>query len=615
WEPYVHPEGSLYFRYQNFYTNVYLYDGTNLHYTDKAVDKLCERMGQHHVRLEDTEVGIQYHVDDEGDHVGCYYLCDLTTKEVFWLNDCPEGFVNSWYPNIVVMGREHLSHALQSQFWDHVYMFPHGRHLSQDTLRTMHGDICYFLFDRRTSATTTAPFSDEDLHQFLQISKELVKTFCEIVHIVSDVLMVIERFIRYHGERHAQLECDKSVLEETQENPSWWFTCATWLFFFAPRTNIERLRKVWVDRMVNQTVWAKMIEELQEDLADSITPSTVILTANVGFLAIQSVDQGSGLQGIDRTAGQIISYISTLLSLGNIFASTILARKHKPSRYRRPEDAAQYLSARTQSSYGLEKLAVVMSIPTACFLWALLTFFMAICWVCFYNTSVTTRISIGIALLIVGMLLGSVVYNESWEPSVVFDSGVLRERMERTKSLVKKAKRMPRSVGTKLKKTLSGSLSPRRFTGTFQRTKKARKSTGATSNSSGLAGMRTSLESVSLQGDEKHEPISIVRNPLESGDSRTSLPGRITLRFQDRNPVHTGSLESDRVRRSIENPRRHISIESATPPQSYGDHMYQPHGSISRPRLYGSGGTRDSLESGSTAVTSSMTRSSVEDMV
>lgn len=58
--------------------------------------------------------------------------------------------------------------------------------------------------------------------------------------------------------------------------------------------------------------------------------SAVILTANVGFLAIQSVDQG-GIPGPDRSAGQIVSYISTLLSIGNIIACTVLGQQHRPT--------------------------------------------------------------------------------------------------------------------------------------------------------------------------------------------------------------------------------------------------------------------------------------------
>ena len=53
--------------------------------------------------------------------------------------------------------------------------------------------------------------------------------------------------------------------------------------------------------------------------------ATVLLTANVGLLAIQSVDTGKA----DRSLAQISSYISTFLSLGNIILCTILARQHR----------------------------------------------------------------------------------------------------------------------------------------------------------------------------------------------------------------------------------------------------------------------------------------------
>ena len=76
-----------------------------------------------------------------------------------------------------------------------------------------------------------------------------------------------------------------------------------------------------------------------------ITPpqAVVILAANVGFLAIQSIDQVDENDNPvrDRSVGQIVSYISTIFSIGNILACTILARPHRPSMLHYAEDAVR----------------------------------------------------------------------------------------------------------------------------------------------------------------------------------------------------------------------------------------------------------------------------------
>ena len=57
----------------------------------------------------------------------------------------------------------------------------------------------------------------------------------------------------------------------------------------------------------------------------AVIQAAVLLTANVGLLAIQSVDTAKA----DRSLAQISSYISTFLNLGNIILCTILARQHR----------------------------------------------------------------------------------------------------------------------------------------------------------------------------------------------------------------------------------------------------------------------------------------------
>ena len=81
-----------------------------------------------------------------------------------------------------------------------------------------------------------------------------------------------ERFLRYHGERYAQLDSDRSVYQETHQDRHLWFRIFSWIFFLTPQIYYDRLIKTWVDSKVNYDQWRTFIGELQSDWAASITP-------------------------------------------------------------------------------------------------------------------------------------------------------------------------------------------------------------------------------------------------------------------------------------------------------------------------------------------------------
>lgn len=85
-----------------------------------------------------------------------------------------------------------------------------------------------------------------------------------------------ERFIRYHGERYAQLDDNRSVHDLPDTESSLWFKIIIPLLFFTPHNYGERLRLLYLDKKVNYTVWRKFIAELREDWKNSIIPVRAI---------------------------------------------------------------------------------------------------------------------------------------------------------------------------------------------------------------------------------------------------------------------------------------------------------------------------------------------------
>lgn len=61
----------------------------------------------------------------------------------------------------------------------------------------------------------------------------------------------------------------------------------------------------------------------------AIIQATVLLSANVGFLAIQSIDNSTDF----RSAAQIASYTSALFSLFDYIVVLLLMRRHRMALY------------------------------------------------------------------------------------------------------------------------------------------------------------------------------------------------------------------------------------------------------------------------------------------
>ncbi|KAI6044162.1 hypothetical protein EDC04DRAFT_2645646 [Pisolithus marmoratus] len=103
-----------------------------------------------------------------------------------------------------------------------------------------------------------------------------------------------------------------------------------------------------------QDFWA----EFQKRLQNVVLLATVLLTTNMAFLAIQSVDQ----QGLFYVP-QVCSYVSITASLGCIASGFAL---------RTPR------VLKGSTIFYLESIALILGIPSALFLYSILNFFLAL---------------------------------------------------------------------------------------------------------------------------------------------------------------------------------------------------------------------------------------------
>ncbi|KAL0064131.1 hypothetical protein AAF712_008991 [Marasmius tenuissimus] len=139
------------------------------------------------------------------------------------------------------------------------------------------------------------------------------------------------------------------------------------VMFSAPDTHLRELGKIWVDRCIHKEVWNKFISNMNSEWQELILFGTVLLNANVAFLAIQSVDEAT--YNPHRSPAQVLSFLSVVSSIGSVIIGLMLARKNKVKHKEGASDAAIFLNSFEGERLGLETLAILYSVPYAFLMW------------------------------------------------------------------------------------------------------------------------------------------------------------------------------------------------------------------------------------------------------
>ena len=146
-------------------------------------------------------------------------------------------------------------------------------------------------------------------------------------------------FENYHGEHCARLGAGQSVFPRSRSvaSNSWLLHSVSLLLFLIPYRCMTTLETMWVDDTLRNTLWNDFLADKQKEWNGLILPvctfprysradsrcllfaqATVILSVNVGFLAIQSADLA--LINLSRSA----SAVSVLSVLASYFIGHIL---------------------------------------------------------------------------------------------------------------------------------------------------------------------------------------------------------------------------------------------------------------------------------------------------
>src|SRR6266702_1692343 len=175
------------------------------------------------------------------------------------------------------------------------------------------------------------------------------------------------RFLYFHGQKNARLDKHRTVHSEAKRERTLFITLLSPLLFLAPEVHLQEIEKLWTDDIIIDAAWKsfvpKLLEEWQElillvcrrttskpeflSITRMISQSTVMLSANVGFLAIPGVvisnlnyTLTSASQAVIFTSpAQIASYMSMEASVGSIVIGLLLVRHNRSKQKEDPAGA------------------------------------------------------------------------------------------------------------------------------------------------------------------------------------------------------------------------------------------------------------------------------------
>lgn len=216
-----------------------------------------------------------------------------------------------------------------------------------------------------------------------------------------------ERFANLHGQDIARLSRLQSIRQEFVKKRSLILAILSPLLFYAPDIHLRNIEDVWIDRMVLQDHWKDFIAKMVHEWEGLVLYSTVLLNANVAFLAIPDV---SAPKGSLASPAEIASQLSMITSVGSVFISLLLARHHQ-LKEKSANEAAEYMAER-----GLETLAILYSLPYALLMWSMVSFVVSIAITCFDVPGITQRVVTGVGWFFIVVFVGWTAFT-GWQDS------------------------------------------------------------------------------------------------------------------------------------------------------------------------------------------------------
>ncbi|KAG1902370.1 uncharacterized protein F5891DRAFT_161438 [Suillus fuscotomentosus] len=373
WEPLTHPEGALFF-YQadkRVFTDANVRDSITAVKINKAVVTAYEGMRRADIHLDSSvELVLELIVERDKEYLG-YYFADHKRRIIFWFEDY--NFFDLVNNVRGVERKSHIKYALDSQYWRHVELFPNKRVLPEDIVITLKEIVMHAHAENITSETCLAPFAPSEVASMLGLVDHLKdstnKEREHSVWIAARLMRLLcnAKFVNFCGQPGARLDVDQSLYgEHDTRSKKIIIRIMNVILFGSPVAQSKAIHKIWVDETIVQPRWKGFIDRLITEWNGYTIFSTVMLAVNISFLAVPTITP--------QTTAIVLTYLSSLCAMGSLVVSLILAGQVNDSRRGSAADVASFMVGISESMFGLESLALMLSLPFALLIWGM-TFF------------------------------------------------------------------------------------------------------------------------------------------------------------------------------------------------------------------------------------------------
>ncbi|KAG2135052.1 hypothetical protein BD769DRAFT_449254 [Suillus cothurnatus] len=391
WEPLTHPEGALFFYHprERVFTDADVRDPVIAAKIDEAVNEAYRKAREAHIEMDLlVELVLELIMTDSDEKWG-YYFADHKKRIVFWFEDYKSGLLLN---NIRGIERKsHVRYALESQYWRHIELFPNRRFLPENDIVNLKEIVMLAQAENITSETCLAPFASDEVDSMLGLVDLLMSSANKerehSVWIVARFMRLFcnAKFVNFCGQPGARLDVDQSLYGKPNTLPKWIRRFINFSLFGSFDAQSEAVHKIWVDKTIVQPRWKNFIDTLTTEWNGYTIYSTVMLAVDISFLAVQSVQT--------QMSVTLLAYLSTLCVLGSLVVSLVLAGQVNGSRRRSAKDVASFMEGMSSSMLGLESLALMLCLPFALLIWAMV-FFAAALSVLIFRTADVVVISI-----------------------------------------------------------------------------------------------------------------------------------------------------------------------------------------------------------------------------
>jgi len=305
---------------------------------------------------------------------------------------------------------------LESLYWLHWSLYPVGykeRKFPVDASKKLLGTLLSSSIDTLTSKVSTAPYSVADMQTMRDVIKEAKDLGHDNPHAISSIARLLFicvqcRFMHFHGQKTSRLNRYKSIYEDSCHKRTKVFRLLSLTLFFTPDVHLRELKKVWADELIIEETWRSFMQKLVSEWVEFVLYSTVMLAANVAFIAVPGVivvPSGDSKGWIKASPAQIASSMSLVFSIGSIIAGLLLIRRNRTMGTQDPRTACDYLDSMTWRHFYLEPLAVLFSLTYALLMWSVCVFFVALLLFSFQDATTHIRTCVGAASGIVTILI------------------------------------------------------------------------------------------------------------------------------------------------------------------------------------------------------------------